>query len=116
MAVNVDGNRNLHPQGYRSQHVQPGGGVIRVAPPAITLKTCPWSVLSPNHPMIVVVGCLANIETISALHPGFNSPIAVRLFVSLNTIKTHTSNLFIKLDVNRRTEAIQKAKQLRLVP
>ncbi|MFM8912182.1 MAG: helix-turn-helix transcriptional regulator [Flammeovirgaceae bacterium] len=45
-----------------------------------------------------------------------NQEIADKLFVSLNTVKTHTSNLFLNLDVNRRTQAVQKAKQLRLVP
>lgn len=41
-----------------------------------------------------------------------NQEIAERLFLSLNTVKTHTSNLFAKLDVQRRTQAIQKAKEL----
>jgi len=45
-----------------------------------------------------------------------NLEIADRLFVSLNTIKTHSSNLFLKLDVSRRTQAIQKARELRLIP
>jgi two-component system, NarL family, response regulator LiaR len=45
-----------------------------------------------------------------------NQEIADKLFVSLNTVKTHSSNLFIKLDVKRRTQAIQKAKELRLIP
>lgn len=45
-----------------------------------------------------------------------NQEIADKLFVSLNTIKTHSSNLFIKLEVSRRTQAIQKAKDLRLIP
>jgi two-component system, NarL family, response regulator LiaR len=45
-----------------------------------------------------------------------NQEIADRLFVSLNTVKTHTSNLFVKLEVKRRTQAIQRAKQLRLIP
>jgi two-component system, NarL family, response regulator LiaR len=44
-----------------------------------------------------------------------NQEIADKLFVSLNTIKTHSSNLFIKLDVKRRTQAIQKAKELGLL-
>src|SRR5258708_5438504 len=44
-----------------------------------------------------------------------NQEIADRLFVSLNTVKTHTSNLFSKLDVKRRTQAIQKAKKLQLI-
>jgi NarL family two-component system response regulator LiaR len=45
-----------------------------------------------------------------------NKEIADKLFVSLNTVKTHTSNLFLKLGVNRRTQAIQKAKELQLIP
>lgn len=44
-----------------------------------------------------------------------NQEIADRLFVSPNTIKTHTSNLFLKLDVSRRTQAVQKAKSLGLI-
>jgi two-component system, NarL family, response regulator LiaR len=45
-----------------------------------------------------------------------NQEIADKLFVSLNTIKTHSSNLFLKLEVSRRTQAVQKAKQLQLLP
>jgi len=45
-----------------------------------------------------------------------NQEIADKLFVSLNTIKTHISNIFLKLEVNRRTQAVQKGKELRLIP
>ena len=45
-----------------------------------------------------------------------NQEIADTLFVSLNTIKTHSSNLFVKLDAKRRTQAIQRAKELYLIP
>lgn len=45
-----------------------------------------------------------------------NQEIAARLFVSLSTIKTHNQNLFEKLDVKRRTQAIDKAKKLHLIP
>jgi NarL family two-component system response regulator LiaR len=44
-----------------------------------------------------------------------NQEIADKLFVSLNTIKTHSSNLFLKLEVSRRTQAVQKAKELQLI-
>jgi len=44
-----------------------------------------------------------------------NQEIADRLFVSLNTVKTHSSNLFIKLDVKRRTQAIHRARELGLL-
>lgn len=45
-----------------------------------------------------------------------NQEIADKLYVSLNTVKTHASNLYVKLDVKRRTQAVQKAKELRLIP
>jgi two-component system, NarL family, response regulator LiaR len=44
-----------------------------------------------------------------------NGEIAERLFVSLPTIKTHTSRLFEKMDVKRRTQAVEKAKRLQLI-
>ena len=45
-----------------------------------------------------------------------NSEIAAALFLSESTIKTHVSNILFKLDVKRRTAAIQAAKQLRIIP
>jgi NarL family two-component system response regulator LiaR len=45
-----------------------------------------------------------------------NKEIANRLSVSENTVKTHSSRIFEKLDVNRRMQAIQKAKELGLIP
>ena len=44
-----------------------------------------------------------------------NAEIAEKLFVSLNTIKTHSSKLYEKLDVKRRTQAVEKARQLSLI-
>jgi ATP/maltotriose-dependent transcriptional regulator MalT len=35
--------------------------------------------------------------------------------LSENTIKKHVSNLFLKLDVERRTEAVKKAKEMRIL-
>ncbi len=45
-----------------------------------------------------------------------NKEIAERLYVSESTIKTHVSNVFTKLDAKRRTQAIQKAKELQILP
>lgn len=45
-----------------------------------------------------------------------NQEIANQLFISLNTVKTHSSNLFSKLEVKRRTQAVQRAKELQLLP
>ncbi|MCW3085850.1 MAG: ATP-dependent transcriptional regulator, MalT-like, LuxR family [Bacteroidetes bacterium] len=44
-----------------------------------------------------------------------NEEIAGKLFISLNTVKTHSSNIFLKLDVKRRTQAAEKAKRLNII-
>ncbi len=44
-----------------------------------------------------------------------NQQIADSLFISLPTVKTHSSNIFLKLDVARRTQAIHKAKTLGII-
>lgn len=45
-----------------------------------------------------------------------NQEIADTLFISLNTVKTHSTNLYVKLDVKRRTQAVQRAKEMQLIP
>jgi DNA-binding CsgD family transcriptional regulator len=45
-----------------------------------------------------------------------NREIAEKLFVSENTVKTHSSRLFDKLSAKRRTQAVQIAKELGLIP
>lgn len=45
-----------------------------------------------------------------------NREIADRLFVSENTVKTHSSRLFEKLNAKRRTQAVQIGKQAGLLP
>lgn len=57
------------------------------------------------------------LEVLQLMAKGMsNQEIAAHLFVSLNTIKTHSSNLFLKLDVNRRTQAVDKARKLGIIP
>ncbi len=45
-----------------------------------------------------------------------NKEIAAHVFVSENTVKTHSSHVFEKLGVKRRTQAVQLARKLRLIP
>ncbi|MEP1151769.1 MAG: LuxR C-terminal-related transcriptional regulator [Balneola sp.] len=44
-----------------------------------------------------------------------NKQISEKLFVSVNTTKTHLSHLYEKLEVKRRTQAVEKAKSLKLI-
>jgi len=45
-----------------------------------------------------------------------NREIGEKLFVSENTVKTHSSRLFEKMQVNRRVQAVQRGKELGLIP
>ncbi len=55
-------------------------------------------------------------EVLTLINQGLsNQQIADRLFISLATVKTHTSNLFEKLGVKRRTQAIVRAKELQIL-
>ena len=45
-----------------------------------------------------------------------NKEIAARVFVSENTVKTHSSRVFDKLGARRRTQAVQLGKELRPIP
>ena len=57
------------------------------------------------------------LEILGLLAQGHsNQEIAGKLFVSLSTVKTHNQNLFEKLDVKRRIQAVEKAKRLNLIP
>jgi DNA-binding CsgD family transcriptional regulator len=57
------------------------------------------------------------LEVLQRMAEGLsNQEIAEQLFLSLNTIKTHSSRLFEKMEVKSRTQAIEKAKRLRLIP
>ncbi|MFK7900054.1 MAG: response regulator transcription factor [Cyclobacteriaceae bacterium] len=55
------------------------------------------------------------IEVLQLISDGYsNQEIADRLYVSLSTVKTHVSNVFSKLDVQRRTQAVRKVQEMRL--
>ena len=82
-------------------------GPVRVAEP-----------FSINDASIARLGITPReLEILQAIAAGMsNREIAEKLFVSENTVKTHSSRLFDKLQAKRRTQAVQIAKEAGLVP
>ena len=57
------------------------------------------------------------LEILALIAEGLsNKEIASRVFVSENTVKTHSSRVFDKLGARRRTQAVQLGKEFRLIP
>jgi ATP/maltotriose-dependent transcriptional regulator MalT len=85
----------------------PAGKEVPVAGPFVIDETrMKESGLTPRE--IEILGLIA-----SGLS---NREIAARLFVSENTVKTHSSRLFDKLGAKRRTQAVQFGKAAGLIP
>lgn len=70
--------------------------------------------IAPNTTEIERLGLSSReLEVLQMMALGHsNEEIALELFVSINTIKTHASRLFEKLDAKRRTQAVAKARKL----
>jgi NarL family two-component system response regulator LiaR len=90
-----------------------------VAPPAsqAAAPSAPASPTQPNQKEITRLGLSAReLEVLQGMAEGLsNQEIAGRLFLSLNTIKTHSTNIFEKLDVRRRTQAVERARKLNII-
>lgn len=85
--------------------------IKEVAVPA----TAPF-VLDENQLAVLAI-TPRELEILQLIASGLsNREIATQLFVSENTVKTHSSRVFDKLGAKRRTQAVQLAKQLRLLP
>lgn len=73
---------------------------------------------APNTNHQDPVGITAReLEVLTLIARGFsNREIATQLFVSENTVKTHCARVFDKLGASRRVQAVQRGKELGLVP
>ena len=73
---------------------------------------------APNTAQQQALGITAReLEVLTLVARGFsNREIATQLFVSENTIKTHCARAFDKLGAARRTQAVQRGKELGLLP
>jgi LuxR family maltose regulon positive regulatory protein len=57
------------------------------------------------------------LEVLRLIAEGLTNPqIAARLYLSLNTVKAHTRNIYGKLDAHSRTQAVARARALGLLP
>ena len=72
---------------------------------------------TPNTDLLETLGISSReYEVLQLIAQGHtNQEIADQLFISLNTVKSHSSNIFAKLDVKRRTQAVQRAKELEIL-
>lgn len=74
-------------------------------------KRTPWTKTGKTTPISD-----RELEVLFLMAEGYsNQEIADKLFVSLNTIKTHISSIYLKLHAKRRTQAVQKAMELGLI-
>jgi LuxR family maltose regulon positive regulatory protein len=57
------------------------------------------------------------LEILQLIAEGLTNPeIAAQLYLSLNTVKAHTRNIYGKLGVHNRTQAVSRARALGLLP
>ena len=80
-----------------------------------------WNISKPskeiNHTKIKELEITSReYEVLQAISQGLsNKEIANRLFLSESTIKTHVSNVLLKLHAKRRTQAIKIAKDIKIL-
>jgi len=88
---------------------------LRLTRPKIIETTGPFEINSANIQKLGI--SKREYEVLELISSGLsNQEIADKLFVSTSTVKTHVSSLLAKLDASRRTQAISRAKELRIIP
>ena len=80
-------------------------------------ETDPHAAVMPDTESIEALGLSEReLDVLKLIAKGCsNQEIADQLYISIHTVKTHSSNLYSKLDVKRRTQAVTRAKELGLV-
>ena len=93
--------------GFLGLGVWAGARLFRRAPPTPGINSRAQETLGVSERERQVLELLAAGRS--------NKEIARELAVSPNTIKTHVARLFEKLEVQRRTQAIQRARELGII-
>ncbi|MCB0257211.1 MAG: hypothetical protein KDI55_26115 [Anaerolineae bacterium] len=121
------------PGGYTRIFVDEGPPVARLLYEALARNIAPDYVrrllaafpipepvqIAPSDPQSATIEPLSEreLEVLQLIAEGLTNPeIAARLFLTLNTVKVHVRNIYGKLDVHNRTQAIAKAAGLGLLP
>jgi len=75
------------------------------------------SIVSPNPEQLKKLGLTSReLEVLEKMAQGLsNQEIGQALFLSESTIKTHVSNILLKMDVKNRILAVQQAKELKII-
>jgi LuxR family maltose regulon positive regulatory protein len=127
--------RQAEPEGYVRLFVDAGLPAVRLLYQAIEHDLSPayarrllaafpqtdWSP-QPDRPVPATEELIEplsdrELEVLRLIDQGLsNSEIAAKLVLSTGTVKVHTHNIFSKLGVNTRTQAVNKARALGLLP
>lgn len=94
-------------------------GKFRQTSPQPQVGTEPVQNSSPDPERVIKsLGLtIRELEVLQLMSQGLsNQEIGDHLHISLPTVKTHTSNLYEKLGVKRRTQAVNEAKLLKIIP
>jgi LuxR family maltose regulon positive regulatory protein len=90
---------------FRPAAHEPPGAPVPAAPPA-----------APNQDALVEPLSARELEVLRLVDAGLtNAEIAARLVVATSTVKTHINNLYGKLGVQTRTQALKRARELGLL-
>jgi LuxR family transcriptional regulator, maltose regulon positive regulatory protein len=122
------------PEGYQRTFVDEGEPMARLLYQAVARGISPGyagrllAVLAQESPEAQPAGTAPagdmveslserEVEVLGLIAEGLsNSEIASRLYISLSTVKGHTTNIFGKLGVKNRTQAVARARSLGLLP
>ena len=105
------------PHGYRRLYLDEGAAMVELLeahggePAAAVLAAATRDEPAPRPPQAEGLS-ERELEVLRLLATELTGPeIAQRLYVSLNTLRTHTRHIFAKLDVNTRRAAVRRAAE-----
>ena len=109
------------PRGYRRLYLDEGAAMVELLeahggePAAAVLAAATRDEPAPRPPQAEGLS-ERELEVLRLLATELTGPeIAQRLYVSLNTLRTHTRHIFAKLDVNTRRAAVRRAAERELL-